>query len=99
MTGAAMLTSPEQQRALERFYYREARLLDNRQYQQWLATNPKTPLPIAQRNLGAKIDNLPPVAHQEDRDHQGAEVVLLAWRAANQHQAAPIGDIVGVEEA
>jgi len=32
-----MKTSPEQQRALEAFYYHEARLLDNRQYQQWLA--------------------------------------------------------------
>ncbi len=30
-------TSPEQQRALERFYFFEARLLDSRQYQQWLA--------------------------------------------------------------
>ena len=27
----------DEQRALERFYFREARLLDNRQYQQWLA--------------------------------------------------------------
>jgi 3-phenylpropionate/cinnamic acid dioxygenase small subunit len=34
-TGVA--TTPEQQRALERFYFREARLLDSRQYQQWLA--------------------------------------------------------------
>ena len=30
-------TTPEQQRELERFYFHEARLLDNRQYQQWLA--------------------------------------------------------------
>ncbi len=30
-------TSPEQQRVLERFYFYEARLLDSRQYQQWLA--------------------------------------------------------------
>lgn len=30
-------TTAEEQRALERFYYHEARLLDNRQYQQWLA--------------------------------------------------------------
>ena len=30
------LTSSEQQRSLEAFYYREARLLDGRQYQQWL---------------------------------------------------------------
>jgi len=35
--GAALLTTPQQQRALERFYYLEARLLDSRQYQQWLA--------------------------------------------------------------
>jgi 3-phenylpropionate/cinnamic acid dioxygenase small subunit len=30
-------TSPELQRNLERFYFHEARLLDNRQYKQWLA--------------------------------------------------------------
>lgn len=36
MTDSAVVTSPEQQRALEAFYYREARLLDNRQYRQWL---------------------------------------------------------------
>jgi len=35
--NTAVLTTPEQQRALERFYHFEARLLDNRQYQQWLA--------------------------------------------------------------
>jgi 3-phenylpropionate/cinnamic acid dioxygenase small subunit len=29
--------APEQQRELERFYFHEARLLDNRQYLQWLA--------------------------------------------------------------
>ncbi|GAB5450058.1 MAG: benzoate 1,2-dioxygenase small subunit [Halioglobus sp.] len=37
MTGPAIATSPEEQRALERFYYFEARLLDSRQYQDWLA--------------------------------------------------------------
>jgi 3-phenylpropionate/cinnamic acid dioxygenase small subunit len=36
MSSAAAITSPDQQRALEAFYYREARLLDNRQYRQWL---------------------------------------------------------------
>ncbi len=30
-------TSPEMQRSLEGFYYREARLLDSRQFQHWLA--------------------------------------------------------------
>mgnify|MGYP001822234728 CR=1 FL=1 len=37
MSELALETTPEQQRVLEAFYYREARLLDNRQYQQWLA--------------------------------------------------------------
>lgn len=37
MSNTAFDTSPELQRSLERFYYHEARLLDNRQYQQWLA--------------------------------------------------------------
>ena len=37
MTAQALPISPEQQRELERFYFHEARLLDNRQYQQWLA--------------------------------------------------------------
>jgi len=34
--NTAVVTSPRQQRALERFYHFEARLLDSRQYQQWL---------------------------------------------------------------
>ena len=37
MSTVSLLTTPEQQRALERFYFHEARLLDSRQYQQWLA--------------------------------------------------------------
>ncbi len=36
MNGAALTTTPDEQRALERFYFHEARLLDNRQFQQWL---------------------------------------------------------------
>lgn len=36
MNTLSMATLPEQQRDLERFYFHEARLLDNRQYQQWL---------------------------------------------------------------
>ena len=36
MSNLSLETSPEEQRALERFYFHEARLLDNRQYQQWL---------------------------------------------------------------
>ena len=37
MNPMSLEVSPEEQRALERFYFHEARLLDNRQYQQWLA--------------------------------------------------------------
>lgn len=37
MSTLALKTSPKRQRALERFYFHEARLLDNRQYKQWLA--------------------------------------------------------------
>lgn len=36
MSELSLQTTPEQQRALERFYHYEARLLDGRQYQQWL---------------------------------------------------------------
>jgi len=37
MSAMSLETTVLQQRALERFYFFEARLLDNRQYQQWLA--------------------------------------------------------------
>lgn len=37
MSMLSVEVAPEQQRELERFYFHEARLLDNRQYRQWLA--------------------------------------------------------------
>lgn len=37
MSANSLVIAPEEQRSLERFYFHEARLLDNRQYQQWLA--------------------------------------------------------------
>jgi 3-phenylpropionate/cinnamic acid dioxygenase small subunit len=37
MSIESLLVTPAEQRALERFYFHEARLLDSRQYQQWLA--------------------------------------------------------------
>ena len=36
MSTLSMEVSAQQQRELERFYFHEARLLDNRQYLQWL---------------------------------------------------------------
>lgn len=37
MSELSLEIAADEQRALERFYFHEARLLDNRQYQQWLA--------------------------------------------------------------
>lgn len=37
MSNLSLEIPPEQQRQLERFYFQEARLLDSRQYIQWLA--------------------------------------------------------------
>lgn len=36
MSDTSLIIEPVEQRSLERFYFHEARLLDNRQYQQWL---------------------------------------------------------------
>jgi 3-phenylpropionate/cinnamic acid dioxygenase small subunit len=36
MSDPGLIASPQQQFEIEQFYYREARLLDNRQYQTWL---------------------------------------------------------------
>jgi 3-phenylpropionate/cinnamic acid dioxygenase small subunit len=36
MSNIALEITPDEQRTLERFYFLEARLLDDRQYQQWL---------------------------------------------------------------
>jgi len=52
-----MLTSPEQQRALERFYYREARLLDNRQYQQWLGLVTEDIQYLLPSRVNVQVDN------------------------------------------
>jgi len=47
----------EEQRALERFYYREARLLDSRQYLQWLTLlSPEVRYVIPSR-VNVQIDN------------------------------------------
>jgi 3-phenylpropionate/cinnamic acid dioxygenase small subunit len=37
MSTLSLAIAPEEQHLLERFYFHEARLLDNRQYMQWLA--------------------------------------------------------------
>jgi 3-phenylpropionate/cinnamic acid dioxygenase small subunit len=58
MSGTtAAATSPEQQRALEAFYYREARLLDNRQYRQWLELVSQDIRYVLPARVNAQVDN------------------------------------------
>ena len=55
--NTAMVTTAEQQRSLERFYHYEARLLDNREYQQWLALiSPEIQYSMPSR-INVQIDN------------------------------------------
>ncbi|MEM9256206.1 MAG: aromatic-ring-hydroxylating dioxygenase subunit beta [Pseudomonadota bacterium] len=57
MNGTSLATSPEQQRALERFYFHEARLLDNRQYQQWLALMCEDIAYLMPARVNRQVDN------------------------------------------
>ncbi|MEE4146189.1 MAG: aromatic-ring-hydroxylating dioxygenase subunit beta [Halieaceae bacterium] len=57
MNSIAAITSPEQQRALEAFYYREARLLDNRQYRQWLQLVSQDVHYVLPARVNAQVDN------------------------------------------
>lgn len=57
MNQVSLETTPEQQRALERFYFNEARLLDARQYQQWLAlVSPQISYQVPSR-VNVQVDN------------------------------------------
>ncbi len=49
--------SPVQQRALEAFYYREARLLDNRQYRQWLELVSEDIRYLLPARVNVQVDN------------------------------------------
>jgi len=57
MSDFALSTSPGQQRQLEAFYYREARLLDNRQYRQWLALLSEDILYRLPSRVNVQVDN------------------------------------------
>lgn len=57
MSKEAMIFTPEQQYAVEQFYYREARLLDGRQFQQWLAlVSPEINYRLPSR-VNVQVDN------------------------------------------
>ena len=70
MSTDTFKTSPEQQLSLEQFYYSEARLLDNRQFQQWLAL------------LSEDIRYIVPSRHnlQVDNRERGSENMLSVER-------------------
>ena len=57
MNNIAFETTPEQQRSLERFYHYEARLLDNRQYQQWLALITEDIAYVMPSRVNVQVDN------------------------------------------
>lgn len=57
MTTPALVTTPEEQRALERFYTYEARLLDNRRYLQWLGLLSEQITYVMPSRVNRQIDN------------------------------------------
>jgi 3-phenylpropionate/cinnamic acid dioxygenase small subunit len=57
MSNTAFETTPEQQRSLERFYHYEARLLDNRQYQQWLTLIAEDVSYLMPSRVNVQVDN------------------------------------------
>jgi len=57
VTNTAFDTSPEQQRSLERFYHHEARLLDSRQYKQWLELIAEDIVYVMPSRINVQVDN------------------------------------------
>ena len=57
MSTMSLETAPLEQRALERFYFHEARLLDNRQYQQWLALVSEEISYVMPSRTNVQVDN------------------------------------------
>lgn len=57
MSELSVQTTPQEQRELERFYFHEARLLDNRQFQQWLALLSEDVCYIVPSRVNTQVDN------------------------------------------
>ena len=57
MSADSLDIDPAEQRRLERFYYYEARLLDNRQYQQWLALLSEDLRYVVPSRVNVQVDN------------------------------------------
>jgi 3-phenylpropionate/cinnamic acid dioxygenase small subunit len=57
MSNLSLEIAPEQQQLLARFYYHEARLLDNRQYMQWLALLSEDVLYLMPSRVNVQVNN------------------------------------------
>ena len=57
MNGLPLDTTPQEQRLLERFYFYEARLLDSRQYLQWLALLREDIRYVVPSRVNVQVDN------------------------------------------
>ena len=57
MSAPSLEVTPEQQRELERFYFFEARLLDNREYLQWLALLTQDIRYVMPSRVNVQVDN------------------------------------------
>ncbi len=57
MRESAVSTTVEEQRALEAFYYYEARLLDSRQFQQWLGLMSQEVKYVMPARVNVQVDN------------------------------------------
>lgn len=74
MSNVAFETTPEQQRSLERFYHYEARLLDNRQYQQWLKLITEDVNYVMPSRVNVQVDN---------RDRGGEGIISIERELEN----------------
>lgn len=57
MSNESLVIGAEQQRALERFYFHEARLLDSRQYNQWLGLLSQDIRYLMPSRVNVQVDN------------------------------------------
>ncbi|MEZ5501428.1 MAG: aromatic-ring-hydroxylating dioxygenase subunit beta [Halioglobus sp.] len=64
MSALSLDMLPEEQRLLERFYFREARLLDNRQYRQWLDLLSQDVRYLIPARVNVQVDN-----HERGQEH------------------------------
>jgi 3-phenylpropionate/cinnamic acid dioxygenase small subunit len=99
MSTLSLPVGPDEQRALERFYFHEARLLDNRQYMQWLGLLSEQVRYVIPSRVNAQVENrdrgseemIDPDRELEGEDSLGCPLreegyILLALRAERAYK-------------